>query len=316
MRDVKMTITTNFKKHFLLPAFVGAVFTYGALSITGNDSGQHEHISELENRIFELELLLAQKEGAPASRSFLTGAFAQQQSGETKRISVPSVKNTQPEEAANGTLTNSDGTPDSKQLLKDLGTRSDRDPRSFSEKANGLLASNSTKESIVIISNGIVDMAGNREILPDYELEMLYQNQSDPDIKRVAAQVLSTRGDNRLIEKQITEAQAGLKSDDPAERQKALVGLAKTRYASAANAIAPLLQDKDNSVKLDALLALRATGNQSHTRLVEALVNDPDPAVSWLANDVISNLQNLSERARTQLASADIIAELPIIAAP
>lgn len=311
-----MTIATNLKKHFLLPAFVGAAFTYGALTLTDNDSGQGEHISALENRIFELELLLAQKEGAPTSRSISAGMFTQQQSGETKRTPTPPVKNAQLGEATSGALTSSDGAPDSKQLLKDLATRSDRDPRSFSEKANSLLAGNSSKESVVIISNGIVDMAGNREILPDYELELLYQNQSDPDIKRVAAQVLATRGDNRLIEKQITDAQTDLKSDDPVARQKALVELAKTRYASAANAIAPLLQDENNSVKLDALLALRATGNQSHTRLVEALVNDPDPAVSWLANDVINNLQNLSERARTQLASADIIAELPVIAAP
>lgn len=311
-----MNITTNFKKYFPLPTLVGAVFIYGVLSITDNDASQREHISALENRIFELELLLAQKEGAPTSRSFLAGISTQQQSGEIKRIPTTPVKNTQLAENTNGTLTNSDGVPDSKQILKDLATRSDRDLRSFSEKANGLLASNSSKESIVIISNGIIDMAGNREILPDYELELLYQNQTDPDIKRVAAQVLSTRGDNRLIEKQISDAQTGLKSDDPTERQKALVELAKTRYASAANAITPLLQDKDNSVKLDALLALRATGNQSHTRLVEALVNDPDPAVSWLANDVINNLQNLSDRARTQLASADIIAELPVIAAP
>lgn len=310
-----MTITPNFKKHFLLPALVGAALTYGALTLPDNDSSQREQISALENRILDLEFLLAQKDGATDARSFSTGIFAQKQSGETKKISVPAVKNTQPE-VANGTVTNSDVTPDSKLLLKDLATRSDRDPRSFSEKANGLLAGNSSKESVVIISNGIVDMAENREILPDYELELLYQNQSDPDIKRVAAQVLSTRGDNRLIEKQITDAQTSLRSDDPVARQKALVELAKTRYASAANAIAPLLQDENNNVKLDALLALRATGNQSHTRLVEALVNDPDPAVSWLANDVINNLQNLSERARTQLASADIIAELPVIAAP
>jgi hypothetical protein len=310
-----MTITTNFKKHFLLPASIGAALTYGALTVTNNDSIQREHISALESQILDLELLLAQKEGTAATRSFAAGTFMQQQSAEAKRLSVSAAKNTQ-SEAANGTLTNSDGILDGKQLLKDLATRSDRDPRSFSEKANGLLASNSSKESVVIISNGIVEMAGNREILPDYELELLYQNQSDPDIKRVAAQVLATRGDNRLIEKQITDAQINLKSDDPVARQKALVELAKTRYASAANAIAPLLQDENNNVKLDALLALRATGNQSHTRLVEALVNDPDPAVSWLANDVINNLQNLSERARTQLASADIIAELPVIAAP
>ncbi|HSC67299.1 MAG TPA: HEAT repeat domain-containing protein, partial [Cellvibrio sp.] len=129
--------------------------------------------------------------------------------------------------------------------------------------------------------------------------------------KRVLAQVMSTRGDNRLLEKQIQDSQARLRSEKPEERQQALVELAKTRYASAATVIAPLLQDGNNSVKLDALLALRATGNQSHTRLVEALVNDPDPSVSWLAKDVIANLQNLSEKARTQIASTDIVAELP-----
>lgn len=307
-----MATTNHLKKHFLLPAFVGALFTYGALTITTNDSSQREHISALENRIVDLELLLAQKESAPISRSTSTDMFTQQPS----RKPTPAAKNALFGQETKSSFTDSNGAPDSKQILKDLATRSDLDPRSFSEKANSLLANNASKESAVIISNGIVDMAGNREILPDYELEMLYQNQSDPDIKRVAAQVLSTRGDNRLIEKQITDAQTNLKSEDPTERQKALVELAKTRYANAANAIAPLLQDENNNVKLDALLALRATGNQSHTRLVEALLNDPDPAVSWLANDVMNNLQNLSERARTQLASADIIAELPVITTP
>jgi HEAT repeat protein len=77
-----------------------------------------------------------------------------------------------------------------------------------------------------------------------------------------------------------------------------------------------LLDDADNSVKLDALLALRTTGNQSHLRQVEALVSHPDPAVSWLAKDVVNTLQNLSEKARTQLGSADILAELPAVTAP
>lgn len=310
-----MATTSTFKKNFLFPAFAGAALTYGTLALTDNEPNQSAYISTLENRISDLESLLAQRDGKASTPHFSAGTFAQQTNNETKKGIGAAGKNTVTE-GINNEQRNNAGIIDSKQLQRDFATRSDLDPRSFSEKANALLANNSSKESAVIISNGIVDMAGNREILPDYELELLYQNQSDPDIKRVAAQVLATRGDNRLIEKQITDAQTSLKSDDPAERQKALVELAKTRYVNAANAIAPLLQDENSSVKLDALLALRATGNQSHTRLVEALLNDPDPAVSWLANDVINNLQNLSERARTQLASADIIAELPVIAAP
>lgn len=309
-----MATTSNFKNNFLFPALAGAALTYGTLALTDNEPNQSAYISTLENRISDLENLLSQRDGKASTPHFSVGTFAQQTNSETKKVSEAG-KNTVTE-GINNEQRNNAGILDSKQLQRDLATRSDLDPRSFSEKANGLLAQNAGKENVVIVSNGIVDMAGNREILPDYELELLYQNQTNPDIKRVAAQVLSTRGDNRLIEKQITDAQTSLKSDDPAERQKALVELAKTRYASAANAIAPLLQDENNNVKLDALLALRATGNQSHARLVEALVNDPDPAVSWLANDVVNNLQNLSERARTQLASADIIAELPVIAAP
>lgn len=316
-----MSISTHFKKHFLLPASIGAALTYGAFTLTDDDVLQREQITSLESRILDLELLLAQKEEELTdARFFAAGAFdayGQQQSGAVTSATSPSsaVKKTQPE-LTGSALAMSEATPDSQQLLKDLSTQSERDPRSFSEKANALLAGNSGKESVALVSKGVFDMADNREILPDYELESLYQSQSNPDLQRVIAQVMSTRGDNRLLEKQITKAQTSLSSENPAIRQQALVELGKTRYASAANAIAPLLQDGDNNVKLDALLALRATGNQSHVRLAETLVTHPDPAVSWLAKDVVNSLQNLSERARTQLDSTDIVAELPVIAAP
>jgi hypothetical protein len=315
-----MSIQTDFKKHLLLPALIGAAITYGALSLLDDESIQREQISALENRILDLELSLAQKEEELAdARFFSAGAFgiadtsAQRQTGATNNPAA--VAASAQTENADSELSNKVA-PDSQQQLKDLGTLSDRDPRSFSEKANALLAGNSSKEGIAIVSKSVFDLAENSEILPDYELESLYQSQSNPDLQRVIAQVMSTRGDNRLLEKQITKAQTSLSSENPAIRQQALVELGKTRYASAANAIAPLLQDGDNNVKLDALLALRATGNQSHVRLAEALLNHPDPAVSWLAKDVVNSLQNLSERARTQLASTDIVAELPVITAP
>lgn len=317
-----MSISTDFTRHFLIPACVGAAITYGALTLTDDDSLKLEQINSLENRILDLELSLAQKEQALADAQFFsTGAFgapetiAQSQPSVSKATSNTTAADALPEQVDSESAS-VNAMPDSQQLLKDLGTLSDRDPRSFSEKANDLLASHSGKESIAIVSKSVFDMAENREILPDYELESLYQNQSDPDLKRVVAQVMSARGDNSLLEKQIAKTQTSLRSENPAERQQALVELGKTRYASAANAIVPMLQDSDTAVKLDALLALRATGNQSHVRQVENLVNHPDPAVSWLAKDVISSLQNLSERARTQLASTDIVAELPVIEAP
>lgn len=306
------------KKHLLLSAAIGAALSYGALNLN-DDSLQREQISTLENRILDLELLLAQKDEELAdARLFSAGTFGvagTPTSSATFAVkSQPAVAaNLQPERTGDDLASNT--AEDSQVLLKDLATLSDRDPRSFSEKANDLLARDANRDSVAIVSKSVFDLAENPDVLPDYELQSLYQNQSNPDLQRVIAQVMSTRGDNSLLEKQIAKTQTSLGSDNPAVRQQALVELGKTRYAGAANAIAPLLQDGDTNVKLDALLALRATGNQNHVRLAEALADHPDPAVSWLAKDVVNSLQNLSERARAQLASNDIAAELPVIAA-
>lgn len=314
-----MATSPNFTRHFLLPALIGAGLTYGVFTLTDDDALKREQITSLENRIVDLELLLVQKEdelqGARFFAAGALGSFGQANADTDPAKPSTNTQKTRPE-TVGSELAPSETTPDSQQLLKDLGTLSDRDPRSFSEKASELLAGKASKDGIAIVSKSVFDLAENREVLPDYELESLYQSQSNPDLKRVIAQVMSTRGDNRLLEKQISRTQTNLNSNNPAVRQQALIELGKTRYASAANAIAPLLQDENTGVKLDALLALKATGNQNHVRQVEALANHPDPAVSWLAKDVVNSLQNLSDRARTQLASSDIVAELPVISAP
>jgi HEAT repeat protein len=102
-----------------------------------------------------------------------------------------------------------------------------------------------------------------------------------------------------------------LKSQQPDDRQAALNELAKTRSVKAVEAILPYLQDPDTNVKLDALQALRETGNQKHAGLIQTLVNDPDPAVSSLAAEVQSQLKNLSSTARTTISRADIEDTLP-----
>jgi HEAT repeat protein len=309
-----MTIS-NSTKQFLLAASLGAVLTYGLVYLTDdNYSTEYDQVAVLENRIHELDILLAQKDEEltklRGNRLENTQQNALNLTSDTAQRSQ-NINQKNLEQIADGS-TNS--VHDTQRILKDLATRNDLNPRTFSERINDFLSANPGKENIALATKAVVDMADNSDSLPDFELEAVYQKQNDPDLKRVTAQVLSMRGDNSLLEKQIAESQASLSSDNPEVRQKTLVALAKTHYAGAADKIAPLLQDKNVSVKLDALLALRATGNESHVHFVQDLVSHPDPSVSWLAKDVIENIQNLSEKARTKVSTNDIVSELPPIA--
>jgi HEAT repeat protein len=311
-----IVIITNSTKNLLLCAGLGAAIFYSVNYLVVDDSDQIQKIHSLEARIKSLETLLEKKDDDLSNLRLL--ALRQNGGGDVAAInSVTEIcKQVKDEQENINWQAVVDNPPDSIQVLKDLGTFSANDPRSFSEKANELLAKEPTKEKIAIISKAVFDMANDRDGLPDYALQSMYNNQTDPDLKRVIAQVLSSRGNNTLIDNQITEEQLRLQSENPKERQLALINLAKTRSSNAANAVVALLNDTDVDVKLNALLALKATGNQTHIHSVEQLVNDADPAVSSLARDVISDLKNLSDSARTVLSSAEIAAELPLIEHP
>ena len=206
-------------------------------------------------------------------------------------------------------------TDDMDRMLRDLQTLAYGDRRSFAQKLDDLLAEHPGQDGIAVASKGLFDLADNHDVLPDRSLQSMYTEQKDPELRRVLAQVASMRGDNSLIERYIAEAASGLRSADAAARQKALVQLAKTRYAGAADMVTPLLRDEDAGVALDALLALRATGNQRHVRFVEDLVGHPDESVRWLALDVIAQLQVLSDLARTNIVGNELAAELPPVPA-
>jgi len=201
--------------------------------------------------------------------------------------------------------------PDVDQQLKDLLTLAWNDRRSMREKLDDFLVRHPDSEGVAIASKGVFELVDNRDVLPDTALAALYLEQGDPTFKRVLAQVASTRGDNSLIELHVAEAATGLHGASPAERQQALVELARTRHVAAADRAAPLLRDPDTGVVLDALLALRATGNQRHVPMVEALRAHPDESVSWLARDVVDELRMLSTQARTRIAERELAAELP-----
>lgn len=262
-------------RHLLLAALAGAALGYGGYGMLLDDTPQREKMIVLGDKIRALD---------QAQRP----------------LQIPADR------AANQAL-------DIEQIRKDLSTRFIGDPRSFGEKLRDFVAENSHSQTVPIACKVVADLAENPDTLTNPELNSLYQNQPNPELKRVLAQVLSLRGDNQLLDQLVAESHAALGSENPAVRRQALNDLAKTHYAGAANLVMPLLQDNDLSVVLDALLALRATGNESHIRPVENLVHHPDQSVSWLANDVINHLQNLSTKARTRVTSADILAQLPPI---
>ncbi|GGY64705.1 hypothetical protein GCM10011613_05620 [Cellvibrio zantedeschiae] len=304
-------------KPLVAAAFAGALLAFSAQLFIADDSDQTQKILVMENRIRALEALLDQKDQQLKNTNWLSlqsrsTTNSNGVAAKLARTANSDLSSSLDENAQYGTAV----AIDSGQMLKNLGTRSIDDPRSFTEKVSDLLAQDASQEKVAIVSKGIFDMANDRENLPDYALQSLYTKQSDPDVKRVIAQVLSQRGNNALMENHLSDARTQLKSDDPTARQHALQNLAKTHYVNAVSVIAPMLHDADINVRLDALLAMRATGNQSHLALVEKLVNDPDPNISSLAIDVAGHLRNLSDSARTTLSSADIAAELPIIPHP
>lgn len=302
--------TLDSKKGFICAALLSATATYLFCLLTLDDPDQGEQTLRLEARIKTLETQLAQKNDDLRRAQFATPRQASQvnATAATDHAMKTSNNNAQQQVASESTV---DSAPiNTYQAMRDLGTQSVNDPRSFPERVSDFLSDNPSKAKIAIASKSVLDMAHDRENLSDYALQTIYNNQTDPDLKRVIAQVLSMRGNNSLIDNQISEAQLYLSSENPADRQHALTTLAKTHYINAANTIAPLLQDPDINVKLDALLAIGATGNQTHVHMVEKLLNDPDPAVSSLARDVASNLRNLSEIARTTPSAADVAAEL------
>lgn len=300
----------------VLSAVIGAALAYGAMQLTSDSTGQLQTIHQLENQIADLQFQLVQQE-QQLKRANVVGY------NNNQTIGLPTSANSNVgqmtatftgDRETDASTTESETTSTTDQLLKDLSTVSERDPRPFSSKVRELLQINNSAETVALVSQSMAYLADNSAVLPDHELDSLYQQQPNDELKRVAAQVMSLRGDNRLLEQHITSLQPRLNSETPQVRQQALIELAKTGYANAAKAIAPLLDDEDTGVKLDALLALRATGNQSHLHLAEKLRNHSDPSVSWLANDVIDHLQNLSDVARTKLRTNDITANLRPVA--
>lgn len=197
------------------------------------------------------------------------------------------------------------------QQLKDLLTLAWNDRRDMRERIDAFLAGHPGSTGIAVASRGVYDLVDRQDLLSNADLGALYLDQQDPAFKRVLAQAASMRGDSSLVELHVAETAAGLQSTEPAQRQQALVELARTRHVAAADRAAPLLRDADPGVVLDALLALRASGNRRHVAAVQPLLAHPDEPVRWLAREVADDLRTRSDEARTRVARAELAQELP-----
>ena len=302
---------TSSKKNLVLVALVGVALVCTITFLIIHQMNQTRRIQSLEGTIRTLQSSVEEKERElknirPRSRD--QGNEISNARGKGKSANGIGEK-------AGGQVV-SGRTTGSLQILKDLDEVSDADSRTYAEKLQELLSEGSTEEEAAIASRFIFEKARDQQGLPDYSLQAIYATQTNPDLKRVIAQVMSQRGNDALLNNHISEVQARLKSAQPGDRLEALSQLGKTHSTHAVDAIAPSLQDPDPTVRLAALLALRDTGNQRHVDLVETMINDPDPSISSLAGDVLSRLKTLSSSARTSFSRSDIEAELPPIANP
>jgi len=297
------------KKYALFAALAGVVLACFIGYFILHDMEQNQEIQSMKGTIKSLQSSLAKEELKNARLN-----THQQRNINTTIPGDTDHPNASDKKGSGQSAT--DNATGSLQILKDLESVSDADPRSYSEKLQDLLSGSPTEERAAIASRFIFNKARDQQGLPDYALQTIYASQSNPDLKRVIAQVLSQRGNNALLNSQIAEAQTRLKSEHPGDRLETLGQLGKMHTTKAVDAIAPFLEDPDTTVRLAALFALRDTGNQQHVGLVEAMINDPDPSVSTLASDVLSSLRNLSSSARTNYSRSDIESELPPIANP
>src|SRR4051812_44826848 len=170
-------------KSLLFAGIVGAVIFLGAGYMLAGDSDKDQTILSLEDKIKNLETSLAQKDENLKNLRML--ALRQQGKGD-----LVAANNTvteicrQAAEANKEQFQPNDNSQfvseviDSNQVLKDLGTLSVNDPRSFVEKASDLLSADPSKEKVAIVSKSILDLASNRETLPDYMLQTMYNNQT------------------------------------------------------------------------------------------------------------------------------------------
>jgi hypothetical protein len=181
------------KIKLLLVAFIG--FVFGAVLVHRLSSRDEPSVASLQRTISSLQIQILAKDNelrALHQRASMTPTLAPAvfNNAPTSSVGNPPEEMPDSSEQVSDESVDAPVAVDGVATLKDLETESDSDPRLFADKLKDFLADNADPQKAAIASRGIFDMANDRNNLPDYALQSMYNKQSVPNLSRVFAQVI------------------------------------------------------------------------------------------------------------------------------
>ena len=140
-----------------------------------------------------------------------------------------------------------------------------------------------------MVIRGMLHFQLEKDLLTDDNIKNLYEL-DDPIIKKLAAQIMSDRGDNSLADLYVESFDSGFPSKQPEVRLQTLFEVSALKKFNALPQIKTSLKDPDSAIRLQALNFLGAYGNDMDILAAESLLGDSHPQVRAQAQLVVKNL--------------------------
>ncbi|MDO6684130.1 MULTISPECIES: HEAT repeat domain-containing protein [unclassified Agarivorans] len=287
---------------------------------TGYSSEAEQDISALEDDLERLreklhlaEVQLQQVDYSPQQAELLLTHCEPTTGNITVQANLPSNAQqnaAQTDKAAIGIETNAISNQAASDTVAALRQLASDSPFDVEEQINTLLLSKQAND-LAALSRLIYEWRQEPQSLPDYLVTTIYDNGHNDNLRRISAQVLAQRGDYSLLEDYVAEQSEAINSNQDHQRSQALYALSQTNNYLAVPLIQPLLNDPSASIRVDALMALRATGNGTHAAIAQELVGDSNQQISALAKEVVNLLNQLPDDARQRVSQDDIKQNTP-----
>jgi HEAT repeats len=140
-----------------------------------------------------------------------------------------------------------------------------------------------------MVFTGMVHLQSDRILLPDGDVKKFYELDNYA-VKKLAAKILSDRGDGSLANDYIKLIESGLLNKDSSIRLQTLFDISSLNQFDTLPQVRSSLSDPEYSIRLQALNILGAYGSDTDIAKVEPLLLDAHPQVRAQAELVISNL--------------------------
>ncbi|MES2673139.1 MAG: HEAT repeat domain-containing protein [Pseudomonadota bacterium] len=140
-----------------------------------------------------------------------------------------------------------------------------------------------------MLINGMMFLSPDDNYLNAENLKAIYEF-DDPNVKKMAAQLLADKGDDSLANEYQEISDAKFSSENPAVRLQSLFDITALKKFNALPQMKIGLKDNDPSVRLQALNLFATYGSDVDVVAVESLINDPHPQVRAQAQLVVKDL--------------------------